>query len=60
MSSDGQGTTKILTGTDAQVLTIDGTPMPEFVQDGEHLMFNSDRTGVPQIYLVSGFTLTLP
>jgi WD40-like Beta Propeller Repeat len=60
MSSDGKGTTKLLTATDAQVLTINGTPMPQFAQDGTHLMFNSDRTGVPQIYLVSGFTLTVP
>ncbi len=60
MSSDGNGTTKLLAGTDAQVLTIDGTPMPQFVQDGQHLMFNSDRTGIPQIYLITGFTLTVP
>jgi hypothetical protein len=60
MSSDGMGTTKLLAATDAQVLSIYGTPMPEFAQDGQHLMFNSDRTGVPQIYLVSGFTLTVP
>jgi len=60
MSSDGNGTTKLLAGTDAQVLTIAGTPMPQFMQDGQHLMFNSDRTGVPQIYLITGFTLTVP
>ncbi len=60
MSSDGKGTIKLLADTDALVLTIDGTPMPQFVQDDQHLMFNSDRTGIPQIYLISGFTLTVP
>jgi hypothetical protein len=60
MSSDGLGTVKILTATDAQVLTIAGTPMPQFVQDSTHLMFNSDRTGLTQIYLVSGFTASVP
>lgn len=60
MSTDGLGTTKILTATDAQVLTIWGTPMPEFAQDSTHLMFNSDRTGLTQIYLVSGFTASVP
>jgi len=60
MSSDGKGTFKLLTASDAPVLTIAGTPMPQFAQDGQHLMFNSDRTGVPQIYMISGFTLTVP
>jgi hypothetical protein len=60
MSSDGKGAIKLLTASDAPVLTIAGTPMPQFAQDGQHLMFNSDRTGVPQIYLISGFTLSVP
>lgn len=60
MSTDGKGTTKMLTATDAQVLTINGTPMPQFAQDSTHLMFNSDRTGITQIYMVSGFTATVP
>jgi hypothetical protein len=60
MSSDGKGTTKLLSATDALVVTINGTPMPQFGQDDEHLMFNSDRTGIPQIYLITGFTLSVP
>ena len=60
MSSDGKGTTKLLAASDAPVLTINGTPMPQFAQDDQHLMFNSDRTGIPQIYLITGFTLTVP
>jgi hypothetical protein len=60
MSTDGLGTVKLLTATDAPVLTIAGTPMPEFAQDSTHLMFNSDRTGLTQIYVVSGFTATVP
>jgi Abnormal spindle-like microcephaly-assoc'd, ASPM-SPD-2-Hydin len=60
MSSDGTGTTKFLASTDAQVLTINGTPMPQFAQDDEHVMFNSDRTGIPQIYIISGYTLSVP
>ena len=60
MSTDGLGTVKLLTATDAQVITIAGTPMPQFAQDSTHLMFNSDRTGLPQIYVASGFTATVP
>jgi hypothetical protein len=60
MSSDGLGTMKMLAATDAPVLTIYGTPMPQYAQDNTHLMFNSDRTGIPQIYLVSGFTASVP
>jgi hypothetical protein len=60
MSSDGKGTIKLLASSDAPVLTIAGTPMPQFAQDGQHLMFNSDRTGIPQIYMIKGFTLTVP
>ncbi len=60
MSSDGNGTTKLLTATDAQVLTINGTPMPQYGPDNTHLMFNSDRTGITQVYMVSGFTASVP
>jgi hypothetical protein len=60
MSSDGKGTTKLLAASDAKVLTIDGTPMPAFAQDDQHVMFNSDRTGVPQIYMIKGFLPTVP
>jgi len=60
MSSDGKGTTKLLAATDAPALTYDGTPMPVFSQDDQHILFNSDRTGLPQVYVVSGFTLTVP
>jgi hypothetical protein len=60
MSTDGKGTTKLLASSDAQVITINGTPMPQFAQDDQHLLFNSDRTGVPEIYMISGFTLSVP
>jgi hypothetical protein len=65
MSTDGLGTTKLLSSTDAPVLTINGTPIPEFAQDDTHILFNSDRpfgavTGAVQIYMVSGFTYAVP
>lgn len=60
MSSDGAGTTKLLASSDAQVLTINGTPMPRFAQDDTHILFNSDKTGSVEVYLISGFTLTVP
>ncbi len=68
LSSDGKGTMKLLAASDAQVLTINGTPMPQFAQDDQHLLFNSDRnTGTAampinevEVYLISGFTLTVP
>lgn len=60
MSTDGNGTTKLLAASDALVLTINGTPMPQFAQDDQHLMFNSDRTGSVELYVISGFTLTVP
>lgn len=60
MSSDGVGTMKLLAASDAQIITINGTPMMQFVQDDQHLMVNSDRTGNPEVYLLSGFTLSVP
>jgi hypothetical protein len=60
MSSDGTGTTKLLASSDAQVLDISGTPMPRFAQDDVHILFNSDKTGGVQVYLISGFTLSVP
>jgi hypothetical protein len=60
MSSDGMGTTKLLSSSDAELLTINGTPLPIFAQDGQHLLFNSDKSGFVQVYLISGFTLTVP
>lgn len=60
MSTDGKGTTKLLASSDAQVLTIDGTPMPRFAQDDTHILFNSDKTGGVQVYMISGFTLSVP
>jgi hypothetical protein len=60
MSSDGKGTMKLLAASDAQVLTINGTPLPRFAEDNTHLLFNSDRTGSVQVYRISGFTLTVP
>ena len=60
MSTDGAGTTKLLASSDAQVLAITGTPMPRFAQDDTHILFNSDKTGGVQVYMISGFTLTVP
>jgi Protein of unknown function (DUF1573) len=60
MSTDGKGTMKLLSSSDAQLLTINGTPLPIFSQDGQHLLFDSDKTGSVQVYLISGFTLTVP
>src|ERR1700690_1499339 len=60
MSTDGTGTTKLLSSSDAPVLAISGTPMPRFAQDDTHLLFNSDKTGGVQVYLLSGFTLSVP
>jgi hypothetical protein len=65
MSTDGKGTTKLLAASDANVLTINGTPMAQFIVDDTHLMFNSDRTQsggsqTVQIYVITGFTLSVP
>lgn len=60
MSTDGTGTTKLLASSDAQVLAITGTPMPRFAQDDTHILFNSDKTGGVQVYMISGFTLSVP
>jgi hypothetical protein len=60
LSTDGTGTTKLLSSSDAPVLGISGTPMPRFAQDDTHILFNSDKTGGVQVYLISGFTLTVP
>jgi hypothetical protein len=60
LSTDGKGTMKFLSATDAQVLTINGTPMMQFAQDDTHILFNSDKTGVPQVYEVSGFSYQVP
>lgn len=34
-----------------------GIPKPEFL-DMQHIVFSSDRTGMPQIYVITGFTTT--
>jgi len=67
MSSDGIGTTKLLAASDAVVQTINGTPMPQFAQDHQHILFNSDRTCIDngetclvQVYMISGFTYSVP
>ena len=60
LSTDGTGTTKLLSSSDAPVLGISGTPMPRFAQDDTHILFNSDKTGGVQVYVISGFTLTVP
>jgi hypothetical protein len=28
--------------------------------DMQHIMFSSDRTGAPEVYVIAGFTTTFP
>jgi Tol biopolymer transport system component len=36
-----------------------GIPKPRFL-DMQHIIFSSDRTGSPQVYVITGFTTTFP
>lgn len=56
MSLDGSQT-KYLAATDSTASTFDGIPKAGFLDMG-HIIFSSDRTGTPQVYVVSGFTTT--
>jgi uncharacterized protein (TIGR03437 family) len=58
MSLDGSQT-KYLTATDASGATFNGIPKAGFL-DMQHILFSSDRTGVPQVYIITGFTTAFP
>ncbi len=51
---------KYLTSSDAQGLSDSGIPLSVFVLDSDHILFHSDKTGTPQVYLITGFTLSFP
>jgi len=60
MSLDG-AQTKFLTSPDSNSseAIYNGIPKPRFL-DMQHIMFSSDRTGAPQVYVITGFTTTFP
>jgi len=58
MSLDGSKT-KYLSATDTTASTDAGIPKAGFL-DMQHIIFSSDRTGVPQVYTITGFTTTFP
>jgi hypothetical protein len=60
MSLDGTQT-KFLTSPDSSSTEAiyNGIPKPRFL-DMQHIMFSSDRTGVPEVYVITGFTTTFP
>ncbi|HMD85798.1 MAG TPA: choice-of-anchor D domain-containing protein [Terriglobia bacterium] len=60
MSLDGTQT-KFLASPDSNSseAIYNGIPKPRFL-DMQHIMFSSDRTGAPQVYVITGFTTTFP
>lgn len=58
MSLDGSRT-KYLSATDTTGSTFNGIPKAGFL-DMRHIVFSSDRSGAPQVYIVSGFTTAFP
>jgi hypothetical protein len=60
MSLDGTQT-KFLASPDSSPTgaIYNGIPKPRFL-DMQHIIFSSDRTGIPQVYVISGFTTTFP
>jgi len=60
MSLDGTQT-KFLVAPDSDPgeSTYQGIPKPRFL-DMAHIMFTSDRTGTPELYVITGFTTTFP
>ncbi len=58
MSLDGTQT-KYLSASDSTGTVDAGLPKARFL-DMQHIMFASDRTGTPQIYVITGFTTTFP
>ena len=58
MSLDGTQT-KDLAAPDALGAIFNGLPKPQFL-DMQHILFSSDRTTIPQVYVITGFTTTFP
>ena len=60
MSLDGTQT-KFLASPDSSSTgaIYNGIPKPRFL-DMQHIVFSSDRTGSPQVYVITGFTTTFP
>ncbi len=58
MSLDGTKT-KYLAATDTTGKVDAGIPKAQFL-DMQHIMFSSDRSATPQIYIITGFTTTFP
>jgi len=60
MSLDG-AQTKFLASPDSNPseAIYNGIPKPRFL-DMQHILFSSDRTGAPEIYVITGFTTTFP
>jgi hypothetical protein len=58
MSLDGSQT-KDLATPGATGAIYNGIPKPRFL-DMQHIIFSSDRTGQPQVYVITGFTTTFP
>ena len=60
MSPDGKQT-KFLANSDASSTgkIYNGIPKPRFL-DMQHIIFSSDKTGLPEVYVLTGFTTTFP
>jgi Tol biopolymer transport system component len=60
MSLDGTQT-KLLASPDSSSTEgiYNGIPKPRFL-DMEHILYSSDRTGTPEVYVITGFTTTFP
>ncbi len=59
LAMDGGGV-KVLTSSDSHAGSDKGIPLAVFAQDSRHVLFRSDRSGTPQVYLVTGFTPSVP
>ncbi len=60
MSLDGTQTQFLANPDSSSTEAIyNGIPKPRFL-DMQHIMFSSDRTGVPEVYVITGFTTTFP
>jgi hypothetical protein len=58
MSLDGTRV-KVLANPRATGRIYNGIPKPQFL-DMQHIIFASDRTGTAQLYVITGFTTTIP
>ena len=56
MSLDGSQT-KVLSITNSTETVDAGVPKPIWL-DMQHILFSSDATGLPQLYIITGFTTT--